>query len=1228
MHEKTRVNVEKAISHQKMRVQPDRNGILQIPKEWDDASASSKKERDALNAFMLHYADLDADVRNNYLMQLRRLIQMYFYGKDAVIPDAFDVWKDHASNRTDNTLFLTNFTTQHKGDDGKYVESTGEKDYYALKKQWHKLQLLREKNRKMQEERRNNSGNNRNRISFEERNAMKVSLQEASDQVDYLVARIQDEVRFENIRAYRETLTYTKKHPELFCEDQNWNKCFVHLIENQCNLLFRKFSPKDLFRLTKGYLAEKCWKYLINYFSLHYIALGKAVYHYTCEDLGKSGDITLGVFKKGLEAINSFDYEMIQADMDLQRFSTVYITFAIQNFALNAIRDDYRAHTEVETDEDGNEMAHKFEDVMVYKMANIQDGKRPDALRRVLQFFGGKSKWQGILPADLDEDAFLMDIKNMLYMLRNKTFHFSTGNTDNSKWDEERILTMMQTEVKESSAIRRKTWYSNNLWMFYSQKALGMLMSFLYRDQPVRGAQVPSFKNILGRKALVVFLREAKLNPLDGQPADTRKMWLNSYYFVLKEIYYQKFLAEPTLKEDFHRHLKNRLQELEGSSNHTKDEEREHAALREFLEQWKQLDPDLTFSQICQYYMTEYEAQNQGIRVVQSTKMQNDKPKIYQHYKIILYHGIQNVFQHYIMTNDAYAFLHKPVYKDEKVEEENFLPAWTADTYHQIIENARNDRELQCWYVCSRFLAPRQVNHLAGVFRHYENYASNVARRAEENHQKISIRRDLSAKKCAEVVSLMDFSSVLSGKISSNFEDYFTTVEGKTAIEAYSDHISKYADLNGMHQKTKKLQAAEDKKKQKEAEKKKQKEADIKKNRGHVNSFADLSLLGFGIESKEIEPKEIEPEHSVIDDPANMYINPAHPILNRNVVLAMMYAPENVLENAVPKISYNEYEEYLKLKEEYPKNLLNGGSTKLSEQKLVNAFRDSKNRVELLNLYEYAEILSELQAKLVSWSYLRERDLLFFQLGFHYECLLNDSKKPTGYETITNAEGRTIHCAALYQTLAIFVHGYPLYKVKKDGSWNGKIVDPSAPTSAKAIAFDRQYKISEKCGAFDAGKELFQVMAEEGNVMELRDYIDHFKYYAKADRSMMDLYSEVFDRFFTYEERLRKNVPNGLVDILARHFIQVEGLHFETGKKAVGKNGEKERAEIRFNRLKSDTFTYNLIDDTKQDQDNETGKRNYNMPRKTELPAKGDRFLQDVENILTYHAGFTKTTIS
>ena len=82
-----------------------------------------------------------------------------------------------------------------------------------------------------------------------------------------------------------------------------------------------------------------------------------------------------------------------------------------------------------------------------------------------------------------------------------------------------------------------------------------------------------------------------------------------------------------------------------------------------------------------------------------------------------------------------------------------------------------------------------------------------------------------------------------------------------------------------------------------------------------------------------------------------------------------------------------------------------------------------------------------------------------------------------------------------------------------------------------------------------------------------------------------------------------------MTNILARHFILVKGLRFENGMKKTD-DGDKNMALIRFDDLISDDFTYRLIDDIKDEA--------HPKEKPVDLPAKGEKFLEDVKSILEY----------
>ena len=148
------------------------------------------------------------------------------------------------------------------------------------------------------------------------------------------------------------------------------------------------------------------------------------------------------------------------------------------------------------------------------------------------------------------------------------------------------------------------------------------------------------------------------------------------------------------------------------------------------------------------------------------------------------------------------------------------------------------------------------------------------------------------------------------------------------------------------------------------------------------------------------------------------------------------------------------------------------------------------------------------------------------------------------------------------------------------------------------------------------GLSLFENTDEHDDITDTRDYIDHFKYFIKMDRSMMDLYSEVYDRFFRHDHKLKKSVSFVLTNIMAKNFMAIH-TRMELGSKKVGKKkkGMKEHkaAQIMIadDGLKSTALTYRI----KPDPKNEGKKRDILVDARFKI------FLSQLKNILKYKQG-------
>ena len=1056
-------NTPKALKNQNMVVQPGKDNHVVLPSQNRHSSERKMNEKEALRSFLLAYSVIDEKERQDLRIKLRRLIDLYFYGADKVISTDFDEWKLHNDRKNENEPFACVFKN-------------------SVQKKDKTIEVI---------------------------------------DVDATKAAFRDK----NIECYRRSMQECANHSDIYFEESWMNKFWIHFIENEVEKLYTKINEEtEQFRFTTGYISEKTWKGIINYLSIKYIAIGKAVYNFALGDISKnSGTINLGnIDDKFIDGISSFEYERIKAEETLQREAAVAVSFAANNLS----------HATINTS--GNDT-----DILVMGKDTLAKLKKDNIKRNILQFFGGQSSWNDFsfdayLKDGYDELDYLKDLKDIIYSLRNATFHFTTENNNSGDWNTALIGSMFEYDCHRAGTVIKNKFYSNNLLMFYSDKALEDVLHKLYDNYSERASQVPSFNSVFSRSNFPTYLKENGIDP--KMSSEDKDKLFGALYYLYKEIYYNAFLQAPEALDLFKKsvsELKTDIKDEKGKLS------KEALAHKDFKDAIKHYDNNSSFSDICQMIMTEYNMQNAGGRKKKSSYASKIKPEIFQHYKMILYKVIQEAFTSYIKNDNAFDFIKNPTVKNDIVALEKFLPDFKTGQYLALINSVKKNPELQKWYIMSRFLNNKQTNQLIGSFRSYVQYVNDVKRRAKETGNKL---RDASITiEVDSIIQILDVSSKLNGSTSNNLEDYFDNKD------EYAKYIALFLDF-GL------------------------KESD---------EFASAKLGEFC--KREVDGRTI-----------GIYHDGTNPILNRNIILSKLYGAAHLISNCIDPIGEVEIKKMYKLDASLGSYKETRVCKTKDEQISLKKYQELRNRVEFRDVIEYAEILNELQGQLVNWSYLRERDLMYFQLGFHYLCLNNASKKATGYTEITH-NGKTIKGAILHQVIAMYTNGVPLYHYDKDGNVIDNILDKKeriteksnalVPTGAKLGYFGRYSNAlyHDEDVLYTAGLELFEYIPEHDNITNLRNYIDHFKFFTdnSDNRSMLDIYSEVFDRFFSYDMKYRKNVPNMLYNILLGHFV-VASFTFSSGKKIVGVKKdahEKERASIKLrakNGLSSDKFTFKL----------------------------------------------------
>jgi len=859
--------------------------------------------------------------------------------------------------------------------------------------------------------------------------------------------------------------------------------------------------------------------------------------------VSKGESVAFGTVNEGFETgISSFDYERMKAEDSLNRAMIKYISFAVNIFDASVRNPEQRTGGK--------------EDILLLKPENIV--MYEDAVKRVLRYFGGISKFSESSLDVSDKNGFFTALKDELYAARNYAFHYVTGEAE--KREKPVVTTLLDTEYMLVGSIFRKKYFSNNVPMFYRTADIDNLMSRLYKSNRVILAQMPSFNKVLSRNAVVDFANAylAGDSKREMSQPEISEQFRSSFYFLLKEIYYYDFI----LKEDLLERFKNGVECAQASAIKKENNSRKHVAMknayRDFMSRADKLTKTkgITFGQFCQEIMTEYNQQNsqkqkkpsavEKTYVVKgqtrtSVREVEDKEQIYKHYRTLLYAGIREAFLIYLKEEAAFGFLRSPKDGREKfrdLKEEDFSQGWTTECYTKLKDAIIEDKELSSWYVTAHFMNQKHLNHLIGEIKNYVQFIDDIEKRAKVTGNRVCSTEEKMGK-FTSLLEVLEFCKLFCGQVSNNLEDYFAN------NEEYAKYVAGFVDYGG--------------------------------------TSAAL-LQAFCRENKELN-----------------YYDELNPIPNRNIILSLLYGNTAVLSSSMKKVTLQEVKGYQKNKESLSGVFKNGACKDENEQRKMSNYQKQKNRIEFVDVLTLTELLNDLYGQLISYSYLRERDLMFMQLGFYYTKLFHTSSVPAQDKLrVLSGDCDIKDGAVLYQIAAMYSYDLPIYGISKQGVAVRK--KSGVSTGAKLNQFSTEY-CGGKWDIYTNGLYFFEdVDGRHKDYVEVRNYIEHFKYFADHKKSILDLYSDLYNGFFSYDTKLKKSMSFVLPNILLSHFVNAK-LSYE--KDVVQKNSEsyrRARIVIREKDIKSDFLTY---------KNKENSKAFY-------VPARNDVFLKEVLDMISF----------
>lgn len=1190
LREKQMQDIEKSIQNQGVRVDVVKkdNGKYYLR----PANAEHPKKKYVFE-FMARYCESEKAEKQALTQHIQRLILLYFYGAEGYLDE---------TALTDKTFGEEEYLSPRIKDLVKQISEQKklleEQQQKINQEELSAVPLRKKKYAELTDEQKQQI--DVIKLLKKEKNVIREKIQPLERKKrkaieEAMAANYKTAVEYLCIEAKYTILGENSSRKNCSSADLFW----LDYIDGVVEKLALKKSEKDMdYRLEKGYLCRHVWKEWTQYLASKYIDMGKATYHFVMPDLKKAPEneeVSFGEVNSDYHnGISGFEYERIKAKESLEREMAVYVSFAIHNFA--------QASADIKEREKS-----KHEDVLLMRTNSEKEaGKRkgkpiqlyPDANYRFLQFFGGKKRFEknkDLLEAKDSSEKMFQAFRDEIYFVRNQNFHYTSGSHD-EKPDHKLAEFFFQKDLSEIGEIFRKKYYSNNVHRYYEVQKINTLMDKLYQRKPKLVAQIPAFHHIISRPAITEqigpMINASNLSLLKSNVDRTviENYW-SSLFFVLKEIYYYDFLADDELLKkrfwDALEKIKNETEKNKKKKHMQKSAENDAEATKRFEERIDEIGRDKSFGEICQGLMVEYHLQNNERKTVRktfadkgSTQKTEDKFHIYKHYRTVLYLCIRQAFLDYL--KESWEELKTPVYhekkkeekKGEKKEEKVFCEGYKISMYDYLAESFQKEDITATWYVTARFMNPKYLNHLIGGIRNYLQFTEDIEKRAGALYNRENPVYNEKKEEYEKILEILEFSIHFCGNTTNELSDYFKTDRTGLNSSEYAKFLSGILDYKSDTANT-------------------------------MVRDPETALYLFCMNSDEEQTK------------LNIYMDSdgKNIIPNRNIFLAKMYGNIERLKKSMDSITKTELVEFQKKKKELDSVLKEGICKDAKEQREFRKWQNAKNRIEFVDIAIYTELLNDLQGQLVNWVYLRERDLMYFQLGYYYMKLfwtnaigIDDKRR--------KLEGENIHIengAMLYQIVAMNSYHLPLIIERE-----GKLEFISSHQTIENAAESFRINFPEGKDIYFEGLDLFENTDEHDQIKDLRDYIDHFKYFApknsNVDRSMIDLYSKVYDIFFRYDIKLKKSVSVVLCNILARYFMALD-LDMNGGEKRIGKSSKKQKKitdekihkatqfTIGEKRIVSTALTFHCIDAKKR-------------KRTVLVNARSEKFLEQAARIL------------
>ena len=578
----------------------------------------------------------------------------------------------------------------------------------------------------------------------------------------------------------------------------------------------------------------------------------------------------------------------------------------------------------------------------------------------------------------------------------------------------------------------------------------------------------------------------------------------------------------------------------------------EESALKNFADRIYSVDGDnVSFADICKILMTDYNMQNQekkNIESMEQKKKNKGKDENYKHFPLLLHKVLKELFIEYLKQTHELEFLRNNICIKSDVTMESFESQIKGvEIYKDLKEKIDKNNSLLDWYVIAHFLMPKQLNHLIGNIKNYIQFATNIDKRAESVKNLTESGMVKKIQYYDDIVRTLEFSAQYIGKISNNINDYFNSED------EYVSFLSKYV--------------------------------------GFINDKSEDVLT----ELKDFCREKINNSSQII----GIYYGGDNVIINRNVIYAQMYSNAEVFSNIYKKVTKNDIINYYEKQNDLKDVFKSGVCQNEGEQRSLCEFQQLKNRIELTELSTYADMVNDFMAQFVEWAYLRERDLMYFQLGIHYIRLFySDNVLDEKYHKLRDNVIDIEEGALLYQIVAMY--DYELRIFETDNSGNAKRIGQGGPGKSIPV-FLKKY--CNGTDVYECGLELFEDINQHEHIIRFRNDIAHMRYMSNQAMNIMSIVSNIYKSFFVYDTKLKKSISLVFKNILMRYGV-IADLVFSYNNKNQSIKDDMDINIINIKNLKSDKYVYKIV--------------NEDIVKQVEIEIRNQVFLEQLHKLLYF----------